>query len=77
LENAAGLGERKLGRWLGVSHRIGSQMTCYVLSSTGEAMSRTAMQQVTCQESQMTENKTLFQEFDAEIQHRLRNNDFP
>jgi hypothetical protein len=52
-------------------------MAYYVISSTGEAMSRTSMQQVTRQESEMTDNKMLFQEFDADIWHQLQDNDFP
>lgn len=35
-----------LGRWLGVSHRIGSNMCYYVLTATGKVLSRTTVQHV-------------------------------
>ena len=43
----SGLGERLHGRWLGVSHRIGSLMSYYILTQTGSVISRTTVQRVT------------------------------
>ena len=46
LDNA-GLGEARIGRWLGVSHRIGPLMSFWILTPTGEQVSRTTVQRIT------------------------------
>jgi hypothetical protein len=33
----AGLGETKLGKWLGVSHRVGTMMSFWVITSVGKS----------------------------------------
>lgn len=73
----AGLGERLLGRWLGVSHRVGSLMSYWILTKTGARISRTTVQRVTNLEAEVDENKQLFQEFDNEVTRRLRDGDMP
>ena len=60
----AGLGERLHGRWLGVSHRIGSLMSYYLLTQTGSVISRTTVQRVTNLEVQIDDHKALFAEYD-------------
>jgi len=40
----AGLGERLPGCWLGVSHRVGSLMSYYVLTGKCTVISRTTVQ---------------------------------
>jgi hypothetical protein len=42
-----GLGKTKLGRWLGVCHRVGILMSFWVVTSTGKVLSRTTVQRVT------------------------------
>jgi hypothetical protein len=37
----AGLSESKIGRWLGVAKNVGTMMTFYVLTRTGQVVSRT------------------------------------
>ena len=37
----------KLGRWLGVSHRVGSAMCYWILASNGKVLARTTVQHVT------------------------------
>lgn len=53
----AGLGETKLGRWLGVSHRIGTLMSLWVLTLSGKVLSRTTVQRMTQLKAQMREAK--------------------
>ena len=43
----AGMGEMKLGRWLGISHRTGSLMSFWILTPSCRVVSRTLVQQVT------------------------------
>ena len=71
----AGLGETKLGRWLGVSHRIGTLMSFWVLAASGKVISRTTVQRVTNLEIQVDENKKKCEEFTAAIKERIGAND--
>jgi hypothetical protein len=73
----AGLGEPKLGRWLGVSHKVGSLMSYYILTDTCQVLSRTSVQRVTNLESQTEENEGRFKDFDNEIKRRLNEDDYP
>ena len=63
----AGLGEEKIGRWLGVSTNYGSQMSYWVLTSAGYNVSRTSVQRVTNLEQQTVENITRIADFDLKI----------
>ena len=60
----AGLGETKFGRWLGVSHRVGSLMSYWVLTQKGNVISRTTVSRVTNLEIQIDSTKSRLQEFD-------------
>ena len=72
----AGLGETKLGRWLGVSHKVGTLMSFWVLTQNGKVLSRTIVQRVTNLESQTSENNNRCKAFDAAISTRLGTNDY-
>jgi hypothetical protein len=67
----AGLGRTKLGRWLGVSHRIGSLMSFWVIASTGKVLLRTTVQRVTNLKLQVEENKHKCAEFTASLAERI------
>ena len=73
----AGLGERMAGRWLGVSHRVGSLMSYWILTKSGSIISRTTVQRVTNLELQVDETKAVFAELDAEIRRRFKEEDLP
>ena len=72
----AGLGERLHGIWLGVSYRIGSLMSYYILTQTGSVISRNTVQRVTNLEVQIYDHKALFAEYDSEIRRRFKEDDF-
>ena len=67
----AGLGETKIGRWLGVSHRIGSLMSFWILTKEGRVISRTTVQRVTNLELQTSENRQQTESFDRSIAENL------
>ena len=67
----AGLGETKLGRWLGVSHRIGSLMSYWLLTTQGTVISRTTVSRVTNLELETTDIKERLARFDTNIQQQL------
>ena len=70
----AGLGERLIGRWLGVSHHIGSLMSYFILTKKCTIISRTTVQRVTNLETQVEEYKQIFKEFDLSIADKLKSN---
>ena len=72
----AGLGETKLGSWLGVSHCIGSLMSYWVLTQKGNVISCTTISRVTNLEMQIDSTKSCLQEFDTAITDRLNDEDF-
>ena len=67
----AGLGERQLGRWLGVSHKVGSLMSYWILTSKGTVISRTTVWACTNLELKETENRQRCDEFDGIIREKL------
>ena len=67
----AGLGDIKLGRFLGVSHSVGSLMSYWVLPESGIPIARTTVQQVTNLESQTEQCKRRFDVYDKRITKRF------
>ena len=73
----AGLGETKIGRWLGVSsHRVGTLMSFWVLASTGKVLSRTTVQRVTQLELQLEETTVRTKAYTEQLTERIGANDF-
>jgi hypothetical protein len=68
----AGLGVTAIGRWLGVSHRVGGLMSYWVLTQTGSVISRTTVQRVTNLEKETDEMRASINEFDTEISRRFK-----
>ena len=67
----AGLGETKIGRFLGPSHRVGSLMSYWVLPASGIPVSRTTVQRITYLETCTDANIARFKTFDDAIQERF------
>ena len=68
----AGLGATAIGRWLGVSHRVGGLMSYWVLTQNATVISRTTVQRITNLEKETEEMKAGIKEFDAEISRRFK-----
>jgi hypothetical protein len=68
----AGLGVTSIGRWLGVSHRVGGLISYWVLTMQGTVISRTTVQRVTNLEKETDEVKAAVIEFEGEISHRFK-----
>jgi len=68
----AGIGETKLGRFLGVSHQVGSLMSYWVLLRNGSVESRTTVQRITPLEAETEVNKKRFEAFDNAIAERFK-----
>ena len=68
----AGMGETKMGRWLGVSHKTGSLMSFWVLTPSCHVVSRTSVQRITNLELQEETNKRQMTAFDDAVKEYLR-----
>ena len=68
----AGIGEVRLGRFLGISSTTGSLMSYWVLPDSGIPESRTTVQRVTVAESGTEANRERFKEFDTKIAERFK-----
>ena len=67
---------RRLARWLGVAHRIGSDLCYWLLLSTGHVVARTTVQHVTREDILNPEVKAMITEFDEAIVDRLDDQNF-
>ena len=66
----------KPGRWLGVSHRVGSAMCFYVVNRKGEVLSRTTVQHPTAEEMKSGDVKKQFEAMNKGIEERLNDANF-
>ena len=69
----AGLGELSIGRWLGVSHKIGQLMSYWILTKHGKVISCTTVQRLTQLEQQTDEWQTRMKKYDTDIVARIEN----
>ena len=68
----AGLGENRIGRWLGVAHRVGNLMSYWILTDAGRVIARTTVQRVTNLEQTTDEVRQRCQQFDQHVTEILR-----
>ena len=73
-ENAR-LGPTKLGRWLGVAHRVGGLMSYWVLTVNSTVIARTTVPQVTSLEMQQGHMKERTLAFDEAIRDKIKDRD--
>ena len=66
-----GLGELSLGRWLGVSHKIGQLMSYWILTIKGRVISCTAVQKLTALEQKTIEWKDRMEIYEKEIHDKV------
>ena len=62
---------RRLGRWLGVSHRIGSDLCYWILTDSGQVISCATVQHVTVAEAGTDEIKAAVEQFVQTVNERL------
>ena len=67
----AGLGEEQLGRWLGVSHKVGDLMSYWILPISGKVISCVTVQRLTRMDQTKEDTKLRMKQFDDEIAAKL------
>ena len=70
-----GLGERGLGRCIGVLHVTGGAMSYWILKDNFYVVSRTTVQRITNLESDISQNQLMFLEFDEDIKRCFKKDD--
>ena len=68
--------QRHLGFWLGIAHRIGSDMCYWVLTKSGKVLARTTVQHVTAEEQAEPRMAERIQEFRMIVENRLDDRNF-
>ena len=66
-----GIAEPKIGRWLGVSHKVGPLMSYWILPESGIPISCITVQRITNAELITEETKNNIDTFDARIEARM------
>ena len=67
---------RQLGRWLGVSHRVGSDMCYWILTVTGHVISESTVQHVTRDDALDVDIKQQIDEFNERLNERMDDTNF-
>ena len=65
-----------IGRWLGVAHRVGSDMCYWILKPNGHVLARTTVQHVPDLDLKKDEVKEKLQDFDNAVAVRLNDHSF-
>ena len=68
--------DRKLGRWAGVSHRVGSDMCYWIALANGHIIAETTVQHVTRDELNDMEIKSQVERFDRQMHERMDDTNF-
>ena len=73
---AEGQDNSQLGSWIGVSHRVGSDMCCWMLPESGVVQSHTAVQHVTQEDHANADTREKIDKFIKEVKERLNDDSF-
>lgn len=68
--------QRKLGRWLGIAHRVGSEMTYWILTKAAKVIARSTVQHVTITDMEQDAIKTAVTEFNTALSLRLSDENY-
>ena len=67
----AGLGDESLGRWLGVSHKVGQLMSYWILPISCQVISCVTVQRLTREEKATEEWKSQMKKYDEKVKEKL------
>ena len=68
--------QAKIGRWIGISHRVGSDMTYWILTESGKVIARSTVQHITTTDMATDAMKTRVATFDENLLTRLDDENF-
>ena len=68
--------QTRIGRWLGIAHRIGSDMTYWILTNAGHVIARSTVQHITVSDMATDTIRNRVSAFDNELSIRLSDDNF-
>jgi hypothetical protein len=68
--------QRLIGRWLGIAHRVGSDMTYWILTKSAKVIARSTVQHVTTSDMAMPAVQDSVKAFDTSVTLRLADDNF-
>ena len=68
--------QARIGRWLGIAHRVGSDMTYWILTEAGSVIARSTVQHITLSDMATDAIKTRVHTFDTNVTERLNDDNF-
>ena len=67
---------KRLARWLGVSHRVGSDLCYWLITESGQVVSKTSVEHVTRDDYLQEDTKKKIEEFNKKLEERLDDTNF-
>ena len=67
---------RRLARWLGVSHRVGSDLSYWLITESGKIISKTSVEHVTRDDYLQADKKAEIEEFNSRLEESLDDANF-
>ncbi len=67
---------KQLARWLGVSHRVGSDLCYWLVTESGQIVSKTSVEHVTRDDHLQEDTKKRIKEFKKRLEERLDDTNF-
>jgi hypothetical protein len=67
---------KRLARWLGIAHRVGSDLCYWLLLANGKVLARTTVQHVTREDMLNEDVKLQINQFDEQVENRLNDENF-
>jgi hypothetical protein len=67
---------KRLGRWLGVSHHVGSDLCYWIVTDSGQVVSKTSVEHVTCDDYLSEDMKAKVKEFEKKLEEHLDDSNF-
>jgi hypothetical protein len=65
-----------LGRWLGISHRVGSDLCYWIVTNSGQVVLKTSVEHVTRNDYLNEGTKAKVKEFEKKLGERLDDSNF-
>ena len=67
---------RRLARWLGISHRVGSDLSYWLITESGKIISKTSVEHVTRDDYLQADKKKEIESFNSKLEERLDDANF-
>lgn len=62
---------KELGRWLGISRKVGAALTYFIMTKDGKVISESTVQKVTQEDMKNEDTKTMVSEFNSNLRAKL------